>query len=259
MSQIVLGYMMPEKEGPIGTYCTRVDDGCGAANRAQFVLGHQIVLLVAVLSALGCTLPQPDGADFRKGEEAYNRYRYPEALEQFKPLAEAGDSEAQFFLGKIYSNGYLELIPQDHLEALKWFTLSAEQGNANAQYELFDLYDEGKGVSRDDPEALRWLKQAADQGHAEALFVLGSKHFEDRKAWEAAKSWIPAAEAGHLVSKGNLEALYDGDELPAPEDPKEAVEWYTLGAEHGVGTAQLMLGAAYYDGSYDLEVNAAEA
>lgn len=105
MSQIVLGYMMPEKEGPIGTYCTRVDDGCGAANRAQFVLGHQIVLLVAVLSALGCTLPQPDGADFRKGEEAYNRYQYPEALEQFKPLRRQEIPRRSFFWARFTVTG----------------------------------------------------------------------------------------------------------------------------------------------------------
>ena len=46
---------------------------------------------------------------------------------------------------------------------MKWYRKSAELGDAVSQWRLGLLYNEGKGVGRDDSEAAKWYKKAADQ------------------------------------------------------------------------------------------------
>ncbi|MDA9060739.1 sel1 repeat family protein, partial [Planktomarina temperata] len=72
--------------------------------------------------------------DFQKGFAAYNAGDYATALQEWKPLAEAGNVVAQYNLGVMYDNGYG--VPQDYAEAVKWYRLAAEQGYDSAQYNL---------------------------------------------------------------------------------------------------------------------------
>ena len=46
-----------------------------------------------------------------------------------------------------------------------WFRRAAEQGDAIAQLNLGELYESGRGVSRDRVEAWRWYSYAARQGN----------------------------------------------------------------------------------------------
>jgi hypothetical protein len=41
-------------------------------------------------------------------------------------------------------------MPQDYKEAVKWFSIAAEQGDANGQTNLGVMYEEGRGVGKDD-------------------------------------------------------------------------------------------------------------
>ena len=56
-------------------------------------------------------------ADFYKGFLAYNNGDYATALEEWTPLAEQGDAQAQSFLGVMYDNG--EGVLQDYKTAAK--------------------------------------------------------------------------------------------------------------------------------------------
>ena len=56
---------------------------------------------------------------------------------------------------------------------MRWYRLAAEQGVATAQYNLGFMYDNGRGVLKDDAEAVRWYRLAAEQGYAAAQFNLG--------------------------------------------------------------------------------------
>ena len=92
-------------------------------------------------------------ADYQAGVEAYERGNYKTALQEWLPLAEGGNLNAQFQLGWMYDNG--EGVPQDHREAVKWFHKDAEQGDANAQLRLGLMYELGRGVVRDEKEAVK--------------------------------------------------------------------------------------------------------
>jgi len=111
-------------------------------------------------------------ADLRAGVEAYLRGDYASALETFAPLAEAGDGEAQFYLGSMYEGG-LGVAPNAAI-ALDWFRKSAENDVAQAEYHLGLLYEIGETVERDYARAAEWYLRAAEQGYAPAQNNLGS-------------------------------------------------------------------------------------
>ena len=90
---------------------------------------------------------------------------------QKKKLAEAGDAEAQYSLGKMCAEG--EGAPQDFAEAAKWFRKAAEQGHADAQAGLGSAYHRGLGVPEDEDEAMKWFRKAAERGHADSQVKLG--------------------------------------------------------------------------------------
>ena len=94
-------------------------------------------------------------ADFQRGLEAAQRGDFATALREWEPLAEQGDSDAQYSLGFMYANGLG--VPQDYKTAVKWYTLAAEQGNDIAQLYLGLSYALGKGVIQDRFYAYMWL------------------------------------------------------------------------------------------------------
>ena len=110
------------------------------------------------------TLSAPVAAqDFNKGVAAYDAGDYTTALQEWTPLAEAGDTNAKYNLGLMYYNG--QGVPQDYKEALKWYTLAAEQGHARAQASLAVLYSFGDGVLENKIMAHMWYNIAFANGH----------------------------------------------------------------------------------------------
>jgi len=109
--------------------------------------------------------------DWDKGLDAYKAGDYATALQEWRPLAEQGDSDAQAMLGTMYDEG--KGVPQDYTEAVKWYRLAAEQGYARAQTNLGNRYNNGEGVPQDYAEAAKWYQLAAEQGNAYAQYNLG--------------------------------------------------------------------------------------
>lgn len=69
-------------------------------------------------------------ADVNAGREAYRNKDYPRALEELQPLADQGDGNAQFLLGRMYEAG--KGVTQDYIQAHVWFNLAAAQGDDRA-------------------------------------------------------------------------------------------------------------------------------
>ncbi len=115
------------------------------------------VLLLAVSAA-------PSRADFADGLAAYDAGDYRTSVEEWRPLAEAGDPEAQVALASLYLDGLG--VARDQVEGARWYRLAAEQGEPVAQLNLGDLYSRGQGVPRDLAQAYLWLSLAAAQGRA---------------------------------------------------------------------------------------------
>src|SRR5947207_3100734 len=58
---------------------------------------------------------------------------------------------------------------QDYAAALKILKpLAEDKGIADCQFHLGVMYEEGKGVPKDDKEAAKWYEKAAAQGHKHA-------------------------------------------------------------------------------------------
>ncbi len=120
--------------------------------RTATVLFVLVVVLVAA----------PAWADFKAGEEAYNRDDYATALKEWRPLAELGHAKAQNNLGVMYGAG--QGVPQDDKEAVQWYRLAAVQGHGKAQNNLGVTYALGLGVPVDYVQAHMWANLAAAQG-----------------------------------------------------------------------------------------------
>lgn len=100
--------------------------------------------------------------DFDKGRDAFEAGDYATALQEWRPLAEQGNANAQNQLGVMYH--FARGVPQDYAEAAQWLRLAAEQGNAAAQFNLGLMYSLGRGVLQDNVLALMWWNIAGANG-----------------------------------------------------------------------------------------------
>jgi TPR repeat protein len=91
----------------------------------------------------------------------------PKDFKSLKALAEKGDVDAQFELGKMCYFG--DGVKQDFKESVKWWQKAADQGYVYAQYRLGFMYEFGRGVlkvAEDDVQAYAWYNIAAANGNA---------------------------------------------------------------------------------------------
>jgi TPR repeat protein len=102
----------------------------------------------------------------------------PLAASILHPLAEAGDVDAQYWLGTVAEEG--RRSPSDREEAIRWYRMAALAGDAEAAYQLAHLFDNhldsaGRALG-DAAEKVRWLRRAAEVGHPEAALGLGTAY-----------------------------------------------------------------------------------
>ena len=110
-------------------------------------------------------------AGLKEGYDALARKDYARAIKEYRPLAERGDPEAQYRIGRLYEfgNGY----PKDQAQGIAWIRKAAAQNHIDAQQELGVIYAIGDGVQQDDVQAVAWFRKAAMQGDAMAQYNLG--------------------------------------------------------------------------------------
>lgn len=127
-------------------------------HRNKWTTALMVSLLLICVSA--CT------DHLRDGVAAYKAGNFTVAMQELTPVAEAGNAEAQLFIGFMYDNG--EGVTQDYPIAVAWYGKAADQGEPAAQYNLAMLYGNGLGVRQDWVQALKLLNLAAIAGHAKA-------------------------------------------------------------------------------------------
>lgn len=74
---------------------------------------------------------------------------------------------AQTNLGVMYDNG--RGVPKDEAQAVAWYRKAAEQGDANAQFYLGVMYGNGRGVPKDVVLAYMLYNIAAANGDEKAI------------------------------------------------------------------------------------------
>src|SRR5258708_9177052 len=124
-----------------------------------------------VAAAILAVTPAAMAAIVGEGLKAARQGEYDRAVDEFQPLAEAGDPRAQFFLGLCYQQG--KGVPMNPSRAASWFDKAATAGNAGAQSALGTQYLTGQGVTPDADRAYALLTQAAGAGDRRAKYGLG--------------------------------------------------------------------------------------
>lgn len=114
-----------------------------------------------------------DPAVLAAAQEAITRGQGREALRLLRPLAQKGDRDASYWLGRLYFYD-VPGVPRNDRRAAQWFARAARDGHRDAQYKLGGLYYLGRGVERSLPLAIAWWREAARQGQPEALNNLGA-------------------------------------------------------------------------------------
>jgi TPR repeat protein len=136
-------------------------------------------------------------APFAEAERAYNEQDYATAMKLAMPLAEAGDADAQYLVGRMYEKG--QGVPADKAKVLLWYRKSAEGGNAKAQYKLGAGYAMGfSGLKQSNEKAKKWIKMSAEQGYHRAQKILAYAYqkglYGFPKDEQKAQYWFKEAE-----------------------------------------------------------------
>ena len=134
---------------------------------ARYMIIAGAGMLAASLASPATAFLQDSRAAVEAGVAAWQRGDFAGAVKQWRPLADAGDQDAQFNMGQAYRLG--RGVPVDLRIAQSWFQKAAAQGHEMAQGNLgLLLYESGKRA-----EAMPWIRKAAARGDARAQYVLG--------------------------------------------------------------------------------------
>ena len=134
---------------------------------------NEIIILKSSSILCFCLLLLSAGCDNGKtARQAFDAGDYITAYKLFKPKAEAGDSEAQNYLGVHY---YLGLgVKRDWRQALQWYEKAAKQGEPKAQLNYGLMFHNAYGTNRDIIAAFKWYYAAYRQGNATAKRYMNS-------------------------------------------------------------------------------------
>ncbi|HEU0100303.1 MAG TPA: SPOR domain-containing protein [Allosphingosinicella sp.] len=144
-------------------------------------------------------------SDVKAGIDRWYRGDYAGAIAQWRPLAEAGNADAQFNLGQAYKLG--RGVPANAAIAQSWYQKAARQGHEQAQVNVgLLLYNAGRRQ-----EALPWIRKGAELGDPRAQYILGTELFNGDlvgKDWPRAYAlMLRAADGGVPPAADNLKAM----------------------------------------------------
>jgi TPR repeat protein len=164
--------------------------------------------------------------------------------------AEAGDAEAQWYLGCVHLQ--VTRLPDPFRTAARWFERASAQEFAPAFDRLADLHLTGLGVPVDDAAAFKLIARGARQGYPATLATLAYLHTQGLgtpvDAQAAARCHAQAAAVGHAPSYFALGLRVAAGAGIAPQRPfAQALLRRAADAEHpgaAAAAAALVLDAA---------------
>jgi TPR repeat protein len=186
--------------------------------------------------------------DYENGKVYYNNKEFAQALDCFLKAAEQGHTDAQNYLGIIYSEKY-----NNYHEAIKWFTrAAAEKGNVKAQINLGDGYFNGTLGEKNQKKAAYWYSQVAEQSHQVILEIFhideiydrGKEYYNTKNFYQAFYWFRIAASQGNADGQNGLGTMYSqgkGVKL----NHQKAMEYFHKAAEQGHAKAKANLGVMF--------------
>lgn len=146
-----------------------------------------------------------------------------------------GETEASLFRKNILKYAEQE-IQQNHEEAVFWYRSAAEAGHSDAQANLAKMYYHGRGIEKNNQKAFSWAESSAKQGNPKGLFLLGwmYRRGEGIKADDqrAAELYFQAADQGFIGAQNNLGAMYEYGQ-GIGRDTVKALLWYAAATKLG--------------------------
>ncbi|SEH18903.1 Sel1 repeat-containing protein [Sphingopyxis sp. YR583] len=144
-------------------------------------------------------------ADVKDGVDAWQAGNYQAAVTEWRPLALAGDADAQFNLGQAYKLG--RGVPADLVQAEAWYRRAAKQGHLQAEDNLgLVLFTANRRT-----EAMPFITASAARGEPRAQYVLGTAHFNGdlaKQDWPRAYALTKrASDAGLDIASARLAQL----------------------------------------------------
>ncbi|HEY3146256.1 MAG TPA: tetratricopeptide repeat protein [Dongiaceae bacterium] len=124
--------------------------------------------------------------------DAYSKRDFKTALNEWLPLAEAGDPTAQNAVGALYNHGLG--VDRDDAAAVHWYQMAADQNFPLAMRNLASMYATGHGVPFDKDQADLWYQKAAEAGDPVAIKRMAAKSPTGTEFTAA-----PAAEPGPVA------------------------------------------------------------
>jgi TPR repeat protein len=183
------------------------------------------------VSSISCTLDPADlppaTPSIGGGVAAAASNKFALAYNNFLPLAQKGDTEAERHLGNLMMRCGR---PEDRAQGVTWLGKAADAGDTEAAYALGTIYMNGTTVAQDDDKAFAFVSRAAEAGKMEAQGTLGYLYSAGRgtpkDSYQAVVWTAKAAAQGGLVSLYNIARDYsEGTGLPQ-DDAKAA--YYVL-------------------------------
>jgi TPR repeat protein len=174
-----------------------------------------------------------------------NHFEARHAFNTFKTLAEKGNSEAQFYLGKCFYTGFYVL--QNFTEAVEWFTKSALQGFSKSQHYLGHCFYDGTGVEKSFTKAMEWYKKSSLRKNPRAQFNLAQCFDEIKNEDEAFTWYLASAENGNSLALFYVGKHYEKG-ISVPKNSVKAAKWYKKSMEKGEPRAFTAMGYFYETG-----------
>jgi len=139
-------------------------------------------------------------------------------------------AEAMRRLGVLYRE------EQDHATALTWFQSAVKAGSRDARIDAGQLYEQGRGTSRDLEAALCLYRTAAEAGSLRGMLIMGRIYRNGigvPRDYDRAEEWYRKAAAGG--SPEGMHALGELylDGLGVPRDTARAELWFGRAREAG--------------------------
>ena len=161
-----------------------------------------------------------------------------EAAAQLIDMAEGGDPDVRYLVGKLYQDGPV-LVP-DSVAARYWFDLSARWGHVAAQYESGKLLLCNDPEVRDPALGIQWMEYAANNGSDPAAYRLGKEYLKgeivEKDSVKAIEYFTQSAEVGNQYAQYALGKLYLDR-----KGYSQAHYWFTQSASQGNAHAQFFL------------------
>ena len=191
-----------------------------------------IHIILFTILYIFCSIVIADNIE--SGVYLYNQKRFNDAFPIIEKEANKGNSEAQYYLAKMYDSGHG--ARKNINKAYYWYTKSADQGNSNAQNNLAYMFSHGEGVKKNKRKAFELYSKSATQGNDAAQYNLALFYSEGivvKQNWASAIYWFrKSAEQDYEKALNAMGIIYQfGKGVTIDRD--EAIKWYKKAAEKG--------------------------